>query len=554
MRNVAILVLSIVAFTAAMEGAFAQTQDDVAVLVSGTGSYDRPISTDSEEAQRFFSQGIRLTWAYYFPEALASFRQAARFDPTNPMIHWGAALAIGPNPNSRHAGRQDDPAGEGLKAIRTALALMNDETSAQERMLIEALQVRYDTETYPDRSERDRAYLGRTRQLMDRYPNDPDAVALFADAFMTMNAWEYWEENGDPRPGTVEVSRALEDSMRRMPDHPGTHHLYVHLHEASLHPEIALPVADRLDTLMPNAGHIVHMPSHIYIRVGQYAEAVAQNRRSVAADERFLDAWGDRPLQFVTSLPMSAVLHAWHAYDFWRYAAMQMGHYGQSIEAAEAMLETARRFSGDGPCAAEEPTVSLWFVERTFGRWEELLGRLGDEPADECVLLKGMWHYMRGSALAGLDERRAAEQELVRLLGLGESTEDGVRFSEGALGVAAASLKGQISQLAGELSDAVSAYRDAVNLEDQLPYAEPPTWPLPNRRLLGAALIAAERGGEAEEVYRRDLLWNQNNGWSLFGLWQSLLLRGKAVEAERARERFESAWRDADVVLTVSGF
>lgn len=536
-------------FTPAM-AAWAQSTPDFAALVEGTGTYTRPISTDSEDAQRFFDQGLRLTWGYYFPEALASFREAQRHAPAEPMIYWGMALAIAPNPNSRRAGRADDPAGEGLEAIRRALALIEPTAPPIERELIDALYVRYDTESYPQREERDRAYYERSQQLLERYPEDPDVAALFADAFMTMRPWEYWDDQGIPFPGADEVSRALERSMREEPSHPGTHHLYLHLHEASARPEQALAVADRLEGLMPGAGHIVHMPSHIYIRVGQYAKAVAQNQRAVEADERFMEAWGDREVPFVTSLPMSHVFHAWHAYDFMLYAAIQSGNYAKSLEAAQAALRTARSFSGSGPCAADRNILSLWFVERTFGKWEALLGRLQEEPDDQCVLLRGMWSYMRGSALNGLGRNLPAKRELEAMRTYIEARAP----NDDLLAIASASLEGEIKQSGGDLEGAINAFRTASTLEDALPYAEPPVWPLPMRRFLGAALLASGFAAEAEEAYSHDLAWNQNNGWSLYGLWQSLQMQDRTREAEAARSRFEEAWQQADVTLSGSRF
>ncbi|MBN1237961.1 MAG: hypothetical protein JXB36_05640 [Gammaproteobacteria bacterium] len=528
----------------------AQTPGEHATLVDGTGSYSRSISTDSEAAQLYFDQGLRLAWAYYFPEALASFREADRLAPSEPMIHWGMALAIAPNPNSRRAGRPDDPAGEGLETIRRALELVDDAAPPIERALIEALYVRYDADTYPQRDERDRAYHERTRRLLEAYPEDPDVAALFADAFMTLHPWEYWEKDGAPSAGTAEVATALERSMRLVPSHPGTHHLYLHLYEASTRPERAIAVANRLEALMPDAGHVVHMPSHIYIRVGNYADAVAQNRRSVQADERFMAAWGDRDLPFVTSLPMSHVFHAWHAYDFMAYAAMQMGNYAESLQAARAALETARRFSGDGSCAGDRNSVSLWFVERAFGKWDTLLSAVDEAPDEQCARLKGMWHYMRGSALTGLSRLREARQELAALRNFIDSHDP----NNGELLVASASLEGEIEQADGDPEAAVPAFRRAVALEDALPYTEPPGWPLPMRRFLGAALIEADRAAEAEAVYVRDLAWNQNNGWSLYGLWQSLRSQGKAGEAEAVRIELDKAWQHADVRLGASRY
>ena len=545
--------LASVLLVASAAGQTRSDSDDLAVLVDGLGAYSRLISTRSKRAQAFFDQGLRLIWAYYFPEAVASFREAERADPAHPMIHWGIALAVGPNPNSRRAGRMDDPQGQGIAAIRRAVQLA-DHGTAVEQDLIEALAIRYDAQARPDRAERDRAYHERLRELRDEYPDDPDIAALFADAYMTIRAWDYWDAGGEPLPGTMEAGDALERAMRAYPDHPGIAHLYIHLYESSSRPERALPAADRLEALMPRAGHIVHMPSHIYVRVGEYAKAVAQNRRSVTADELFLAAWGERQVPFVTSLPMSAVLHDWHAYDFMRHAALQQGNYAVSVEAAEAALRVARRFSGDGPCAADRNVMLRWMVDKAFGRWRTLLRQVGAEPEPECALLRGMWHYMRGSALAGIGDLEGADREastLDRRIGAGAAAPgDALDL----LRIAARNLEGEIGQARGEPEAAVEAFRQAVALEDALPYSEPPAWPLPMRRYLGAALLAAGRGAEAERVYAEDLQWHRNNGWSLYGLWQSRAAQGKRVEADETRAAFEHAWQDADVTLPASRF
>ena len=271
------------------------TTDHFAVLVDGLGTYGRKISTESQLAQKFFDQGLRLTFGYYFPEAIASFQEAKRHDPEHPMISWGMALAMGPNPNSRFLSFPDDPLGEGRKAIIAARAREMKATRV-ERALIRPLYVRYDVDSYPDRDDRDRKYIAATRALLRQFPNDLEAGFMFADAYMTHARWSYWRRNGSPLRGTLEAANALERVMARRPDHPGAVHLYIHLFESSTQPERALPQADRLESIMPKAGHVVHMPSHIYVRVGQYEKAVASNQRSLDVDRVLLSAWGERKL------------------------------------------------------------------------------------------------------------------------------------------------------------------------------------------------------------------------------------------------------------------
>jgi hypothetical protein len=265
----------------------ASAEGKFAVLIEGLGKYSRPITTPSAVAQGYFDQGLLFVYGYYFSEALASFQEAARLDPACPMVYWGMAMAIGPNPNSRYAGVPDDPQGKGREAIQKAWSLRAG-ASLKEVAFITALLVRYDSEKFPDRKQRDIAYAQAMKDLFTRYPDDPEAGTFYADSLMTISPWNYWRPDGSPRPGTTEVVTALERVMAMRPNHPGANHLYVHLFENSQTPSRALVAADRLEQTIPGAGHIVHMPSHIYIRVGQYDKAIASNERSLAADKREL--------------------------------------------------------------------------------------------------------------------------------------------------------------------------------------------------------------------------------------------------------------------------
>jgi tetratricopeptide (TPR) repeat protein len=527
-----------------------------AALVPGTGDYSRSISTNSALAQQFFDQGLRLVYGYYFPEAAASFMEALRHDP-HPMIEWGLALSIGPNPNSRYFGAPDDPFGEGRKAIERAQGGSIRATDV-ERDFINALAVRFDVESHPDTTSRDAAYLESARSLAERHPGDDDASTLYADAFMTSSAWRYWDREGKPATGTPDAARALERVMDRNLTHPGANHLYIHLLEASREPERALPQADRLADLMPNAGHIVHMPSHIYVRVGMYDKAISTNERSLAADETFLAVWGDTPFPTITTHPLSARIHAGHSMSFIRYAATIQGNYGRALgmaRSAAALLLTRMPLSST---RVQRPVTDVWLVHKIFGRWDALLAESGP-PETGHPYLDGIWHYTRGSARAARGEPELARQELARLRTTAEdpAVSDLLVAANPAaklLKIAALGLQGEIAQAAGDMDQAVDAFREAVRLEDSLGYVEPPAWGQPMRHYLGAALVAAKRPAEAEGVYRDDLAWNQENGWSLYGLWQSLRDQGKAGEAEAIHTRFVEAWRGADVTLQASRF
>lgn len=552
----------IVAFSTAAVAQSPEGNGPRAVLVEGTGEYSRPISTSSELAQEFFDQGLRLTWGYYFPDAAASFLEALRHDPDHPMIYWGLALATGPNPNSRYMGLPDDPEGEGKRAIEAARRNRARATE-KERAFIDALYVRHDTETHPGREERGQAYLEAARALAERFPGDGDAVALYADAFMTSSPWEYWDRDGAPMPGTLEVAAALERVIEGNRTHPGANHLYIHLFEASLEPERALPHADRLEALMPKAGHIVHMPSHIYVRVGDYARSIASNERSVAADEAFMSQWGDTPFPSFTTYPLSATMHATHAKDFIRYSATVQGNYETALELARGSEEVVLRTRGLDNGRAQRTVATVWLVHKIFGKWDALLEEAegAGPPKPGYPYLDGMWHYARGSADVGRGRLAEARKEL-------DALEEVLSAEEEALGgllvmanpaskilkIAALGLEGEIAQGTGELDAAIDAFEAAVELEDSLGYMEPPDWAQPMRHYLGAALVEAGHHQRAERVYREDLEWTQNNGWALYGLWQSLRGQGRDDEAEKARARFEDAWSGVDVMLERSRF
>ncbi len=525
----------------------------LAVLVDGAGTYSRPISTDSEAAQQYFDQGLRLAWGFYFPEAIASHQEAARLAPDHPMPYWGMAHAMGPNPNSRYARLPDDPHGEGRKAIEQAMQ-RREQATALERALIDALYIRYDRDGIADEAERDAAYLAAMRALNADHPEDPDIAALYADSYMSIRRWDYWDAEGEPRGETLAVAQALERALEATPDHPGALHLHIHLLEASLTPERALGSADALEATMPIAGHVVHMPAHIYVRVGQYDQAIASNVRSQEADRRFAEQWGDAPLPNIGTYPLSHRIHAAHAIDFIRYAATVQGNYAVAIEAAN---RSAALVSGDAQDIrnGQKRLAGPWLVNKIFGRWDALIGH---EPEQSGTpYLDGMWAYCLGSAYIGTGELEAARAQLDALREIAEAP-DADQYRVGAtpasavLALAALGLQGELEMARGNLDAAIEAFQAGVAIEDLNNYTEPPDWAQPMRHYLGAALIAAGRPVEAEAVYRRDLRWNQNNGWSLYGLQQSLAMQGREADAEQMEARFRTAWQQADVTLSAS--
>ena len=530
--------------------------EELAVLVESTGDYTRPISTDSPLAQQFFDQGLRLTWGYHFPEAIASHQEAVRHDPDHPMIHWGLALALGPNPNSRAQGLPDDPHGEGRRAIERAMELV-ERGNEQEQAFVRALHRRFDADTYPDRDTRDQAYLAATRALFEQYPEDPDAGALLGDAYMiTRRGREYWNDGGQPLPGTAEAAAALERVMQQRPDHPGANHLYIHLLESSNTPERALDAADRLAALMPGVGHVVHMPGHIYVRVGQHTKSIEHNKRSAEVDGDFLATWGSLEFPQTGTYLLSAQNHRRHAYDFIRYSAAIQGNYAQAVQAAtDARGHEPQERIVRGQ--AHKTIATRWLVHKMFGRWNELLAE--DRVMEGSGYLDGMWSYTQGSAHVGLGNLDAAQANLERIRAVATDPDSAaVRRNANTVAVlmdlAALGLEGEIRQAEGDLEGAIAAYRAAVDIEDGLDYTEPPDWPQPMRHYLGAALLEAGEAEEAERVYRRDMELNRGDGWALYGLWQSLQAQDRTAEAAEVFEAYEQAWQFADVELTRSRF
>jgi len=548
-RSISLSLLLAVAFPAAAN------DGEWAVLVDGTGFYSRPISSESELAQQFFDQGLRLMYGYYAPEAVASHMQALEYDPDNPMIYCGLALALGPNPNSRYGQMRDDPKGNAANAIARAMELSGS-ASPRDRALIEAVSIRFDTKIYPNQRERDAAYLEAMRELFMLYPEDPDIGTLYADAYMVMEPWRYWTFEGDPKPGTVVAARALEAVMARNPTHPGANHLYIHLIEAGPEPERALPSADRLEGLMPVAGHVVHMPSHVYVRTGQYEKAIATNERSLAADKRFLEIWGDRPFPRTGTYFLSATNHGRHAVDFIRYAASVQGNYERAISAAR----TEREMQTDASVKAgrgQRSVVTPWLMHKMFGQWDAL----NEEKRSHQGLpyVDGMWAYVQGSAAVARGDLNAAHEWLAKLHEAildpaSDTTRSRYNRVSFVLRIAANGLEGEIKQAEGDYQGAITSFEAAVYLEDRLSYIEPPDWPQPMRHYLGAALLDSDRAIDAEQVYRQDLSWNRGNGWSLYGLWLSLKAQGRIEEATQTWTRYESAWKNADVVLSGSRF
>ena len=469
------------------------------------------------------------------------------------MPYWGMAHAMGPNPNSRYSGMPDDPKGEGFKAIKKAMDRIEN-ASDMEAKLIKALYVLYDKDTNSDEKQRDQAYLAEMRKLNRDYPNDPDIAALYASSYMSIQRWNYWGDQGEPISETLAVAKALEHIMSKDLSHPGVLHLHIHLIEASAEPERALVAADNLERTIPIVGHVVHMPSHIYVRVGQYQKAIEQNIRSQKVDSEFAEIWGDLPLPNMGTYPLSHKIHSGHALDFVRYAASVQGNYDLASKSAWTM---ANRIKDNQIMImqGQKRVAAPWQVLKTFAKWDEILELKPKHTG--TPYLNGILSYVKGSAYLAKGNKAQASQELNKLkqiinLPNVDKYRAGATPVSQVLKAAAHGLEGEIFMADGKYLEAIEAFTLAVELEDQNNYTEPPDWPHPMRLYLGSALIAAKKFEEAEKVYRRDLDWNKNNGWSLFGLQQSLKLQGKTEEAETIYKEFLLAWQQADIELSDS--
>lgn len=506
-----VLVPVLGAFSSPRLAAASSTTDPVPIL-EGLGSHHLPITTDVPEAQAYFDQGFRLFYAFNFAESIRSFREAVRLDPTCAMCHWGIALALGPNINAPMDPRRGK---EAYETIQRALALAGSATVI-ERMHIEALASRYDADPFADRGPQDEAYASATGDVATKYPDDPDAVVLHAAAVMNLSPWDYWTSAREPKRGIVVAMSRLERVVTRAPDHAGACHFYIHLVESAW-PERAESCADRLPSLMPSAGHIVHMPAHVYIRVGRYEDAVEQNQHAVHADETYISEQhpvGEYPLAYYP-----------HNYHFLTFAASMAGQAETAIEASrDVAAHTERSLLQDpdlGGTLQHFITAPVGALVR-FGRWQDVL----EQPAFDTPLTypRGHWHFARGMALVEQGDADAAAAELAALRQLADHPNTaavvifGINSGTDVLAVAIAALEGRIAAVRGNVEAAVTHLERGIALEDGLTYNEPPDWQLPVRQILGEVLIEADRLDEAEATFTADLEKYPGNRWSTDGL------------------------------------
>ena len=514
---------------------------ELAPRLQALGSHTFPVSTKNADAQKFISQGVNLAYAFNHAEARRAFREAARLDPSLAMAYWGQALVLGPNINAMME-PNDEPHARELVGKAASLAAG---ATPREQALIAALQKRYSGKP-EDRDANNKAYADAMRAVHQRFPDDLDVAVFYIESMMDLRPWGYWMRDGRPHEGTTEIVRLTEDVMRRNPLHPGALHMYIHLVE-SVSPEKAEQAADALLPLMPAAGHMVHMPSHIYQRIGRYADAMKSNELAIKADEDYITQCRAQGLY-----PMAYYPHNIHFHWFAATAD------GQSTVAIESARKVAAKI--DDAALAEIPitagfrVVPYWALAR-FGKWDEILKE--PKPPAASAFLTGAWHFVRGLAFVAKGRLAAADKELVALRGrLSHPSLDGPMFSPNTgraiLSIAPHVLAGEIAAARGQFTTAISSLERAVRLEDALVYTEPTEFMLPTRLVLGAILLQAGRPGEAETVYWEDLRRNPENGFALFGLHQALVAQKKTDDAAVAKARLDKAWARSDVKLPSS--
>jgi tetratricopeptide (TPR) repeat protein len=507
-------------------------------LYPGFTGYARKVTTGSAEAQKWFDQGIQLLYGFNHDEAIRSFEQAAKVDPSCAMAWWGSAYARGLHINNPVMGEEQSRlAGE---AAEKAVAALDNE-SPVEQALVRAVRQRYEWPAPEDRSPLDRRYADAMEKAWHEFPDDPDVSALFAESLMNLQPWDLWTAEGAPKGRTLEIVAVLEKTLAKTPDHPGANHFYIHAIEASLWPERGVPAAERLQALVPGSGHLVHMPSHIFIRVGRYADAAGANERAIAADEAYFAA---------APKPDFYSLYFMHNVHFLAYSAMMEGRYQTAIDAARKIEKTIPPdFLKNYVVIADGFMPTALHVMIRFGKWEEILA----EPAPEewRLLSRVERQFARSVAFSALGKTAEAQREIELLDEAASALTDewkmGNNSAKDVVAIARLMAEGELAFRKGETDRAFTLLREAVQKEESLRYDEPPGWMQPVRHALGALLLADGRGAEAEEVYRADLVRHPNNAWSLLGLQQSLQQQGKHREADQLAGNVGQAWARADV-------
>jgi tetratricopeptide (TPR) repeat protein len=515
-----------------------------AVLMTGYGDLHHPVSTQNAEAQQFFDQGLRLIYAFNHEEGERSFRRAAELDPTLGMAWWGVALAVGPNYNLPVDTEHEKIAAD---AVSQAIALSGNAPQV-EKDYIQAIAKRFSSSPNPDYHQLDIDYSNAMRELAHKYPDDLDAATLFADSMMNLRPWKLWNADGTPADGTSEIVATLESALRRDPNHIGAMHFYIHAVEASPAPQRALPYADRLAARTPAAGHLVHMPSHIYINTGDYNGARVSNEDAAKADERYITATGAQGIY-----PLMYYSHNLH---FLAIAAATQGRCADAQDAAKKLAANVHPATGEMPMLEAFEGIQLVMAVRCE-QWNEVLQM--SPPDSHTPTLKAFWLYSRGSALAATGNLSQAEAMQAQLATVVKQIPRDEIFMPPVenktwqvLHIADDVLAARIAAAKGNKESAVKLLRDAVANQDELKYNEPPDWYYEVRESLGGMLLQTGDAKGAEQVFRDDLALHPRNPRSLFGLAEALKMQGRTYDASWVVTQFQTAWQGADVKLSVS--
>lgn len=511
-------------------------------LFDGMSAYHRPISTRSPEAQKYLDQAMVWMFAFNHDEAIRSFTEAARLDPDCAMAYWGIALCHGPHINNPvMTPERSAAAWEALQQAKRR----TEHASPVEQALIKALSERYANPAPADRRSLDAAYAEAMTRAYKTNPGDVDVAVLFAEAQMDLRPWDLWKKDGSPQPGTWDILNALEAALRMNPNHPGANHLYIHAIEASPHPERAIAAADRLRDLVPASGHLVHMPAHIDVRTGRWAEASECNRRAIKADASYRKL---SPRQDFYRLYMA------HNHHFLSFASMMEGRRAEALSAARAMLAGVPTEWAESNPAVIDPVMMIEIeAKMRFGMWDELISH--PQPPPHLPITHAFWRFARGVAYAAkgmVKEANAERTEFLKIkAGLPAGTMMAINPADKVLTIAEHMLNGEIAFREGKIDEADTELRKAIAIEDDLLYMEPPDWIQPVRHTLGAILVSAGRYDEAEKVYREDLARLPENGWSLLGLSRCLHAKG-SPQADEVEARLRKAWARSDMRINSS--
>lgn len=516
----------------------------IAPLFSGLGDLSYPITSKNSEAQTFFDQGLKLTYAFNHAEAHRSFMESSRLDPNAAMAHWGQAYTLGPNINDPLP--DADRKAKALEAMKKAKKAVTGAT-AKEQALIGALEARYSSDSTIEIADLNMAYMEAMAKVAKKFPDDANVQVLYAASVMNTVPWNYWDQEGNPSPNIAEAKAALEKAIAIDPKNPGAHHYYIHMVELPK-PDLAVPSAEALGELMPSAGHIVHMPSHIYIRVGRYLDAVESNQKAILADEDYISQCYSQGMYPLGYYP--------HNIHFLWSAASLLGDSEIAIDAAKKTAEKVPVGELKTLPFLQNFAATPLLAYVRFGKWNEILTT--PSPNAEIKHLKLIWHYARGIAFIRKNNAKEAAEELTAIKAMiadedmQELVASGFDPSSAIAEVAYAVVAGELAALEGEYDKAITHLKKAVELEDDLTYTEPSAWYIPPRQNLGAILLKANKYEEAEAVFKKDLEKLRQNGWSLMGLHKSLEAQGKDEEATKIKEEFKKAWQHADFEVHTS--